>query len=113
MKAITIKLDRVYVPRLDADLRAALGDKYQGVNIPVGTDGKVTLRHNPDENGNRKIVDGEGLAYLADGTSDDDVALLQATVAKHDPTPPPPEPTPEERIAQLEARIAALEGKKK
>ncbi|MEP7285402.1 MAG: hypothetical protein ABI947_06510 [Chloroflexota bacterium] len=82
MREIIAKRDQIYFDGLNAELKIALGERYQGIKAAVDDHGKVITLNNDGT-----LTAGVLYVFLSDEASKDDEAAALAVIAAHNPQP--------------------------
>jgi hypothetical protein len=85
MREIVVTIDYLHIEAFDAALKAALPGKALGVSAPIGADGQVLSRSNPDANGNTTIALGRVRVHLDDTATAADETTIAGIAQAHDP----------------------------
>jgi hypothetical protein len=85
MREIIVTIDFLHIEAFDATLKAALPGKVLGVSAPIGVNGQVLSRSNPDGSGNTTLLLGQVRVHLDDAATPTDEITIAGLAQAHDP----------------------------
>jgi hypothetical protein len=85
MREIVITVDFLHIAALDAALKSALPGKVPGLSAPIGANGQVLSRSNPDSSGNTTLTLGQVRLHLEDAATPADETTASDLALAHDP----------------------------